>query len=69
MNASNIIHVMLTDLQGDGPTVYHRLREIHASALTLGSDTRVVYPLGTTVNIEIPAGASTSPLTSNTDFN
>ena len=49
--------------------VYNRLREIHASALTLGSDTRVVYPPGATVNIEIPPGATTIPLTSNTDFN
>ena len=69
MNASNIIHVTLTDLQGDGLMVYNRLREIHASALTLGSDTRVVYPLEATVNIEIPPGATTIPLTSNTDFN
>ena len=49
--------------------VYNRLREIHALALTHGSDTRVVYPLEATVNIEIPPGATTIPLTSNTDFN
>lgn len=68
VSASNIIHVMRSDLQGDGVTVYNRLREIHASALTLGPDTRVVYPTKTTVNIEIPLGATTIPLTNNTDF-
>ena len=68
VNASNIIHVMRSDLQGDGVTVYNRLREIHTLALTLGSDTRVVYPNETTVNIEIPLGATTIPLTNNTDF-
>lgn len=69
VNASNIIRVMPSDLQGDGLTVYNRLCEIHASALALSPDTRVVYPSDISINIEIPLEATTIPLTCNTDFN
>lgn len=64
----NVVRVSLADLQGDGQTVYQRLREIHASALSLGPDTWVVYPHGVKVNIVIPSGAKSIPLTLHTDF-
>lgn len=64
----NVVRVSLADLQGDGQTVYQRLREIHASALSLGPDTWVVYPYRVKVNIAIPSGAKSIPLTSHTDF-
>ena len=64
----NVVRVSLADLQGDGQTVYQRLREIHASALAKGSGTRVVYPKGVTVRIVIPSDAAPIPLTSYTDF-
>lgn len=64
----NVVRVSLADLQGDGQTVYQRLREIHASALAKGSGTRVVYPKGVTVRIVIPSDAAPIPVTSYTDF-
>lgn len=56
----NVVRVCPDDLQGDGQTVYQRLREIHASALAKGSGTRVVYPKGMTVRIVIPSDAALS---------
>ena len=64
----NVVRVSPADLQGDGQSVYQRLREIHASALAKGSDTRVVYPKGVSVRVVIPSDATPIPLTSYTDF-
>lgn len=48
---------------------FTKLKHLHASALALGRTTKVVYEEGMTLDLEIPTGATSIPLTNYTDFN
>lgn len=62
------LYIRPSDLQGNGESVYRRLVARHREAMSLGRDTRVVYPRGRVARMTIPADAAPIPLTAHTDF-